>query len=249
MQLVERVAVILRVLCQFEYGLGVKEASTVSGIPRSSVYRILTSLVEEGLVVKDPVTKQYRLGPALLGLAMRMLNNMEIRTAALPYLRELKDRLKETVVLTVLQGNECVCVDKVDGEPGLRYFASVGTRLPVHASAASKAILAFVPDNRVGEVVAACDFTRFTRFTPTDRESFFRELEETRNQGYALSVEHLENGVNSLAVPVFGASGQAVASICLLGPTSRLTPEFVGDALPRMKEVAAKISAAIGVIP
>lgn len=246
MQAVERVTKVLRALCQSHQGLGVKEAGLKAGIPRSTVHRILNALAEEGLVRQDPESKRYYPGTAILELSIQMLNGIEVRTAALPYLRELRDKLQETLFLSVFDGDRCVCVEKVDGALSLRYFVAVGRHMPTHASAASKAILAYEEESTRNRIIAACDFTRFTQYTLPDRESLLVDLETTRQRGYGLCLEEIEIGVNAVSVPVLGIAGEPIASISVVGPVARLSEEFFATAVPEMIEAANRISAAMG---
>lgn len=246
MQAVERVTKVLKALCQSQHGLGVKEASLTSGIPRSTVHRILNALTDAGLARQDPENKRYYPGAAILELSVQMLNGMEVRTAALPHLRELRDKLQETVFLSVFDGNRCVCVEKVDGALSLRYFVAVGRHMPTHASAASKAILAYEEESVRDRILAACDFARFTQYTLPDREALLADLETTRQRGYGLCLEEIEIGVNAVSVPIFGMWGAPIASISVVGPVARLNDEFFATAVPVMTEAASRISAAMG---
>jgi len=246
MQGIQRVVSVLKLLSDSSEGLGVTEVAEKLGLPKSTAFRILQALGESHLVYQDESTKKYGLGMGVLALGTRLLNRLDIRPVAEPYLYQLKDLLGETVFLSLWEKGLVICVHKVETEKNLRYFVEVGRPMPLHCTAAAKAILAYLPEGELARVMEDIRFERYNARTCTTREAFTRELLLTRERGYSVCDREMEHLVKAIGAPVFGSDGNVLGSITVLGPVDRFTDDFMERAGEAVKACARRISEHMG---
>jgi len=249
-QTIERVSLILDILGKSPKGLSVGELSEKAGLPKGTTHRLLTSLAYFDHVRQDSTTKNYHLGFKLVELGNRLLNQIDLRTEAHPYLIELAERTKETVHMVILDRNEALYVDKVDtSEPtgGLRMVSVIGARIPTHCSAVGKVMLAFLPGEKLCEIVSEKGLPRRTENTITDIEELKKHLLHIREQGYALDDEENEKGVKCIGAPIRDQSGKVIAAISISVPGIRIRTDTLLTSLKdHVTETAMKISQKLG---
>jgi DNA-binding IclR family transcriptional regulator len=213
-----------------------------AGLPVPTAHRILAALTGRQYLARDERTRRFRLGPAALDLGERARAMLDLRQAALPVLRRLARETDETALLTVPSGDRdrSVCLERVESSQPLRLSVEPGRRLPLHAGASQKALLAFLADEEIERVVNG-PLERFCRTTITDAQALRENLEEIRRRGWALSFEETNVGVWGVAVPLL-EHGLAVAALGLAGPSARLSPEEVGEHVERLSDSAAEMA-------
>jgi IclR family pca regulon transcriptional regulator len=231
--------------------LSATQIAEATNLDRTTTHRFLSTLVEIGVLVQDPISRRYRLGLPVLKYAYVLLNSLEIRRIALSHLHELHHRLQGTVSLGVRDGTEVVLVERSFGPWVPTGGFEVGQRLPMHASATGLAILAFLPPGELEPLLGELHLAPRTTRTLRSLGALQRRLEAIRQQGFAISDEELLVGLRSLAVPVRGTTGSAIASISLARRTSvtASVQELVDECFPELRAVAERISAALGYRP
>lgn len=248
-QSLERALSILEVMAQNGAPVTVTDLSEKVGLKISTVHRLLTTLGHRGYVEQDPDSSKYRLGLKLLEIGNAVLSFSDIRTLARPYLEELVGQCNETANLAVLDGSDVVYIDQVESHNIIivKMFAQPGNRGPVHCTASGKALLAFLPPDKLEAVLAEIEFTRHTNETITNPEQLKKELDRIRKDGYAMDWGEMEEHVRCIAAPVFNHEGKTVASISVSGPSNRITSYYMKNELADMvKRKAAKISFQMG---
>ena len=247
---IERASLILDVLGKSPQGISIKELSGKTGLPKGTAHRFLSSLAYFDYVRQNSMTKNYHLGFKLVELGNRLLDQMDLRTEAHPFLVELAERTEETVHMAILDHNEALYVDKVDAsEPagGLRMVSVVGARIPTHCTALGKVMLAFLPDERLVSIGKDKGLPRRTENTITDIEELKKHLELIREQGYALDDEENEKGVKCLAAPIRDLSGEVEAAISISVLSTRIRTDTLLTTLKdQVTETAMKISKKLG---
>ena len=247
---IERASLILDILGKSPQGISIKELSGKTGLPKGTTHRLLTSLAYFDYVRQGSMTKNYHLGFKLVELGDRLLNQIDLRTEAHPYLIELAERTKETVHMVILDRNEALYVDKVDtSEPagGLRMVSVIGARIPTHCSAVGKVMLAFLPEERLVSIVQDKGLPRRTENTITDIEELKEHLQHIREQGYALDDEENEKGVKCVAAPIRDQNGNVAAAISISVPGIRIRTDTLLTTLKdQVIETAMKISKKLG---
>ncbi|HHY46611.1 MAG TPA: IclR family transcriptional regulator [Firmicutes bacterium] len=247
MQIINRLIEILFALADARTGLGITELAETVRLPKSTVHRILQSLLKYRFVCQDEETKKYRLGLGILALGTSLLNQIDIRSVILPYLESLSERLGETVFLTVLEGDQAICVEKVESqEKRVRFFAQIGSVMPFHCTASGKAILAFQPKAVVERILSGYNFERYTASTITSREELEKELAGVREKGYAVCDREMEGLVRAVAAPIRRDSGRVTASITVIGLIDRFDRHFMARAARLTMECADQISRQLG---
>jgi DNA-binding IclR family transcriptional regulator len=215
------------------------------GVHKSTVLRLLRTLAEEHLVVRD-ANHRYYLGSRLFELSSRALDQREVRRIAAPHLASLNRRLGRTVHLAVLEEGEAVYIDKLDSHDPIRMVSRIGLRPPLHSSAVGKVLLANLPEHDRREVVSQLALAPVTPNTITDPDTLRAELDRVRRRGWADDREENEPSVNCIGAPIRAASGATVAAVSISVPNVVMTYPQLRELLPALLEVAARISRDLG---
>ncbi len=248
-QAVKRAIAILKTFSSDEPELGVSEISRRLRLPKSTVSRLLATLEEEGLIAQDPETGLYRLGVELIRLANSVHEFTDLKRIATPYMRKLAVDVGESVSIAVLQGRDVINLS-VYVPPGhlIKRVGWAGRQMPAYASAAGRAIVAYLSREERREVLAG-PFESLTERTITDPARLRVELQRVRAQGYATAFEELEEGLHAISAPIFNYEGRVIASLSVSGPAYRLTQERIREIAPKVVETALRISAEMGYRP
>jgi DNA-binding IclR family transcriptional regulator len=226
--------------------IGLADIASRLDVHRSNASRLAATLASAGYLEPAGEPGKYRLAGKVAALGELAAVSTELRRATLPGLRDLVGELGETGHLAVLEGDEAVTVDVVDGWHSVRMHSWVGKRSPAHCSSMGKALLAGLPP---GELAALYRGTRLEARTPgsiTSRRGLERALAEVRSHGYAQDLEELEAGLCCVAAPVFDRSGGVVAAISISGPVSRIHQTTVPAIAPEVRRAAWQASARLG---
>lgn len=227
-------------------GLGVTEIANQMDINKSSVYRILSTLVQYGYIEQDIETGRYKLGYAFLTISSKLLESIDLRTEAKPYLQLLENETNEVIHLVVFDQGEVVYIEKLEGNELLRMHSRVGKRAPMHCTSVGKAILANLSKAEAIDILERKGMPRHTDDTITDLDQFLKELDAVREQGYALDLEENEHGITCIAAPIFDHSGNVYASVSISGTTERMTKERLNILKTRIIEIGSLISSKLG---
>lgn len=214
--------------------------------PRSSVYRLLSTLEALELVEPTGPNGPYRLGLKLFRLGSAVVERFDERSAAQHVMTRLHEQTGETVFLCVRRGLEAVCIERIDGLRVALLELRLGGSLPLHLGAAPRALLAFEPRPAWDEYLAQQPaLANPTPQSPHTRQALISELEETHHRGYAISDQDVTPGIASIGAPIFGHTGTACASISVGGLRDFiLDPEH---AVPELVlNAAGEISHALG---
>jgi IclR family acetate operon transcriptional repressor len=223
--------------------LGIMELAARQQLSPSTAHRIARALVAAGLLEQDPDTERYRLGVGLVELGLLTLQRLGVE-AARPLLEALADETGESINLGIRRGDDVMVVLRVSSAQPLRFEQPAGSRVPIHTSAMGKAILGYSPDP-AGEVDRLGGLARLTSHTLTSRAALKRELQRTRERGYAVNDEERNLGARAVGAPVLDRCGHAVAAISVQGPAVRLTERLIPAVAARIQEVAPRVAAVL----
>jgi IclR family acetate operon transcriptional repressor len=244
---VQKAMAILDCLGEEEIPRSASEIGRKLGMSRSTTYRLLTTLSSGGYVRQDPdKPEKYHLGFRVLELAGNLLDSIELRQQAMPFLRELRDLANETVHLVVLDQGRVAYIDKLDCSQAVRMHSSVGRLGFVHSTAVGKAILAFLPQQAVTSIVEQHGLPALTPRTITEIATLRRELARVRQQGYAIDDVENEEGIRCVGAPIFDYQGRPVAALSLSGPAFRLTRERAEGLSGAVRRTARGVSQQLG---
>jgi DNA-binding IclR family transcriptional regulator len=222
---VDRAARIMLMLAGDARGMTLAEIAAATRWHKSSIHKILVTLGHHGFLDRDEETKRYVLGIGLLKCAQSVQNNLQISQSAKLFLKELAEFSGETANLAILRGTRMVIVDVVESPVELRVSPPVGTMDLVTAKSNGKAVLAFLPEERVSEIVRMEGLPANTRNSITKVKLFRNELAAVRKQGYAMDTEEFQEGISAVSAPVFDSKGQVLGTLSIIGPAFRMTKE------------------------
>ncbi|MER5932904.1 IclR family transcriptional regulator [Streptomyces sp. NPDC002054] len=237
-QSVERALRILPVLAQGPTGLG--EVAQALDVHKSTALRLLRTLHEHGLVYRQ-ADGRYRLGARLFALAAEAVENLDIREIAHPHLAALNAQTGHTVHLALHQDDEVLYVDKVDSRYPVRMYSRIGRPVPLTVAAVAKVLLADLDDTERRALAERIDYPRYTARSTPDAESFLRELDLVRAQGWAADLGGHEESVNCVGAPVRGPGGRVVAAVSVSAPSMVVTGEELLALLPQVLRTAEAI--------
>ncbi len=226
--------------------LGVRETARLVGLSSSAAGRLMTSMRDLGLLVQNPRTRLYSMGTRVLAWAGTYLAASDIATTAHPFLQEIHQSTLETVSLYVLEGNERVCIERLDSPQSVRFVVRVGKRLPLYAGASGKVMLAFVPQHLCRQILKSTRLEKLTESTIVDAKEIENELRLIRQRGYAVSKGEWTPGATGIAAPIFDRSNELMGALNLSGPSQRFTDEVISQYAVQVCQVAAQISKALG---
>jgi IclR family transcriptional regulator, KDG regulon repressor len=236
---------LMKAFSEEQVEIGISELARRLGVAKSTVHRLAVTLVADGMLERNPDSGKYRLGIALFRLGSLVRRRMILSNEARPLLRELREKVNETVHLAVLDGNEIMYVYNLESTQAIRMRSDVGVRKPAYCTAEGQAILAFQPSEVVERVVRQGLPAR-TPQTITDAAELRKVLDGIRQRGCAIENEESEIGMRCVAAPLRNDTGEVVAAIGLAGPVSRLSKKALTAFIPHVIETAAAISARLG---
>jgi IclR family transcriptional regulator, KDG regulon repressor len=222
-----------------------QEIIDLSGIPKTSVYRMLMSLEEMEFLEKGADSK-YRLGLIFLKFGSLVSSRLDIRKIALPIMQELHDDVGEAINLIVRQGDEAIYIEKIDINQKVRLYTAIGRRSPLYAGACARAILSFLPDSEIQTYLESVELKPFAKGTITDKEELYKTICQAKKEGYTISYSELEDYTAALAAPIFDHKGEVVAGLSIAGIEANYQNENIPTFAAKIKEAAEKISQCLG---
>ncbi|WNC13739.1 IclR family transcriptional regulator [Brevibacillus brevis] len=227
--------------------LSLAEIANQLGIGRTAPFRLLFTLQSLGYLRQNEETKRYELTPKVLELGFAYLNTLQITEVARPYLEELRDRSGGSAHIGILDDTAVVFVAVQQARGPSTVHVSVGSRLPAHATAVGKILLAFQPKDAWEELLLLSDLQSYTKDTKTMMTAILKELDVVRKQGYSVSSGEFEVGIRSVSAPIFDETGRAVAAVSVAAHESFLPDDHVANCvLPAICDAAEKLSAFYG---
>jgi len=221
------------------------ELASKTGLSRPAVRRILLTLQKLGYVASHGT--RWSLTPRVLSIGQHYTSSHALVDSALPKLVEIAEHTSESASLGVLDGTEVVYAARVPVRRIMSINVSVGTRVPAFATSMGRALLAWSPRELVDQVLERTQFQRFTDSTIDNADDLRAELARIREQGYALTLAELEDGLITLAAPVFDTTGHAVGVLACSTSTGRHTPGSFRDlAAKRVVDCAERLSSELG---
>ena len=216
-----------------------------SRFPKGTLYRLVQSLTDQGMLTYDTDRQTYGPGLRLVRLAHAAWQQSSLAQVARPYVDELANQVREAVDLAQIDHGHVVFVDRRKQVSAMDVLPQTGLVAPSFCTGVGKAILAFLPEQRRDEALARQAFVPYTEHTHLSAESLGAELDEIRDTGIALErEEHLE-GIVSVAAPILKNSDEVVGAISIATYTSRKTIDDLRDLSPALRETAARIATEI----
>lgn len=226
---------------------GIREIAREIGIPKSTAHRYLQTLEKRKIIEINPDTGKYKIGLRFYRLASMVLDKVDVRSAALPYLKELVDLTNETIYLYLRDNEYLTYVDKVDCTHGIKHIVEIGKAYYLPQAASGKAVLAFLPEWEV-ESILSKTIPVATPRTVTDPKILKESLAEVRQQGYAFSSGERVAGAVAIAAPIYDKQKRVIGGINMTIPENRFDVSRLNELGNLVKDYAAKISLKMGYI-
>ena len=228
--------------------LNMTQISERIGIHKSTVHRLLATLERRNFVRRESETGIYRLGYRLLQMSYLSQENIGIRQIALPYMRMLNEKYRETVDLAILDHDEVLFLDVIQSPQRVKLASSMGQRLPAFSTASGKALLAWIPEEEALAVLHSTNISFRPNIVPTS-EAFLEDMRSTRKRGYAIDCEGLETGIHAVGVPLFRSDGTPLASLAIAGPAFRMECEALQTIGEDLLELSKELNEQLRFVP
>lgn len=246
-QSVDRVLDILELLSSSPLGMGLSDLAAASGLHVSTAHRLVNALVDRGYAMKEPASGKYRLTLRTFEIGSRVSAVWDLLSAAKPYLDELAAASQEAVHLVERDGDCVMYLYKAEPFRQLvRMSSHTGLRNPMYCTGVGKSILSWMSPEEVAKVWERSEIVAFSDKTITDLGQLQRELEVSRERGYAVDDEEHEPGVRCLAAAIRNWAGEPVAAVSISAPVARMDAAMMERMLPRLKKTALEISRMLG---
>jgi IclR family KDG regulon transcriptional repressor len=237
---------ILLTLARSNRAMSLAELSSALGVSRSTVYSILATLQDHGFVIKDPQQKSYQLGVATFELGSAYLRRVNLIPAFNECAQRIVAACRETVKLAILDGRDVVYLGKQDGLHSVRLVAQIGSRMPAHATAVGKVLLAQLSNQAVEELYAGYELRALTANTISDLPSLLARLDLVRQQDYDYDYAESSSGIHCVAAPVRDHSGGVVAAVSIGVPNDRLSPAWMQELTELLLTHVRELSRTLG---
>ena len=214
-QVIDRALTIVEQLATSEVGLSTTELSRRTDLPKSTVFRILDTLCKSHYVEKNEQTSLYALGYKTVEIASIYLNKIELKTEAVPIMRDLASTFSAIAYLGVLEKKEVMYLEKIEPTNNIRLYYQIGKREPLYCTALGKVLMSQIPPQEFERLGKQLDFVKHTSKTISTFDELKREVELARVNGYAIDHgEHVENSY-CVAVPIYDYTGKVIAAMSI----------------------------------
>ena len=238
---VKKAFAILSAISSSKEGLGVSELAKGLKMAKSTVHGMTSALEELGAVMRDPLTKKYKLGFTLLEIGRSTYSQIDLKTSARPVIEELMEKTQTSVFLGILNWDHVTVLDIVESRQDLKITAPVGTTMPLFAGAVGKVFLASMDEDQAAKIVESKGLPQFTKNSIVDSNLYHQELRQVRQKGYAVDDEEYILGVRAVASPIKGL-GQLKSAIWVVGFKASLDEERMQTLITETQKAARKIS-------
>lgn len=240
-QAVGRALLLLQTVAESDHSIPIAELVEMSGMNRTTVWRLISTLENFGYVERDPITKGYQLGYAANRLAAQATNYGSLIRRARASMKKLRDETQETVLLSVPKHNGTLTVDQIDPEHSIRLVDYVNVYLPLHCTSNGKLLLSLLPPEEL-EILLVQPLEQITQYTINNRDQLLKEIEKVRTSGVAMSIGELDENENGISAPIFDQQKNLIAFISVCGPSFRLTKEKMVALTDRLIAAAQEIT-------
>ncbi|MBU9810910.1 HTH-type transcriptional repressor AllR [Rahnella sp. SL6] len=245
-QALERGIAVLNYLAQSGGSSSVSNIAENLSLPLSTTFRLLKVLEEADFVYQDVQLSWWHIGLQAFTVGSSYIHNRDVLSVAAPYMQRLMLLSGETANLAIRNGFEAVLIGQRECQSMVRMCAPLGSRLPLHASGAGKALLYSLDDDALMSLLMQAGLKNFTTHTLNNLNALQKDLQQARRQGFAQDSEEHVTGLNCLASAIFDSNNNVVAAISISGPSSRLTTERFTDLGELVRDTARDISLALG---
>jgi len=239
----ERGLDLLELLADSAREMSLSELSKEANFNASTSHRILDALKSRNYVRQNPTTSAYSLTFKLFELSNKIGWKKALRLESIEILRQLADKAKDSAYLIVKDGDDALCLERIDGNPHIRVLAlEKGSRMPLHMGAGPKAILAYLPETEIDRIIRVKGLEAWTANTITNPIQLKTDLNKIREVGYALSLQDVTVGVCAVGCPVRKIDGEVIAAVSIAGMASNYTEDKLPPLIEMVRSAAQSLS-------
>ena len=224
----------------------VQEISKRLNIPLSTTYKYVDVLLKRRLLAKKPGSKEIGLGLMIFRLGSIFAAGFDLIDTAIPHMKSLMKQSSETILLTAIESWNAICLERMEPQRLIKLSLERGRRLPLHAGASSKVLLAFQNDEFIADYIEHKNLENLTDKTITEPDYLLVELKLTRERGYSLSDSEVDDGAKAVAAPIFEHNGNLLAGLTIAGPSERIDKKRLKVLIDSVCTSAKEISNDIG---
>ncbi|MCF8482800.1 MAG: IclR family transcriptional regulator [Rhodospirillum sp.] len=242
---ISRSILLLEAISRYLRPVGVQELALELDQPRQSVHRLVAQLEALGLVLREPGSDRFSVGPRLRTLSLSCISSYQQTSTTHQILINLVKEVGETCNVGMLDGNEILYIDRVECDWPLRVQLKPGSRVPVYCTAIGKLMLAFSETRHRRKVIEAIDLVQLTDSTITDPILLDLEFDEIQARNFAVNREEDALGLIAVAVAIRDPAGEVIAGLGMHAPTARMSIDRAKGCLPKLRAAAAEMSQAM----
>jgi DNA-binding IclR family transcriptional regulator len=239
----------IRIFDIFTYGddsFTLAEIKKITGLPKTTIFRILKTFENAGFFKYDPLQEKYSLGLRFLELGGIVYSSLSVRKAAAAYMDALSDSLKATILLGVMKDDQLLYIDKREMDSIVRVTSHIGLKRPPYFGMLGMTLLAYM-DNEVKErLLTLYPPTKITSKTVTDIRRIMKKLDETMRKGYYMEQDEIVEGLLGIGVPIRDFSGNVVAALGATQPVFQIKEGAIENTIQQLLEASRSISKELG---
>jgi IclR family transcriptional regulator, KDG regulon repressor len=246
---IHRAVQVIELLAASHSGFSLADVSRQTGIPKSSLFRILAALEQHSIVLQDHDRKIFRLGMKLLDWGNAALEKIDLKTMVHPHLIRMAHETRESYYLTILDGNEVIIIDRADNPEMWSIVARLGARSPVHATASGQVLIADLSEETLDRMIEQSGLKKFTAKTITSEVRLKKRLREIGRDGFAVADAEYKPDLCAISVPIHDHNGKVVAALMTgIQSERKKKEEAIARIVRILKKEASMISHAIGYV-
>jgi len=240
---------ILDILVEADHPLGVTDLARKLDLDKSTVYRLLTTLASRSYIIQELDTRRYMPSLKIVSHGRKIINDIQLRSVAKPYLKKLTLSTSESSNLAILAGVRVVYIDTEDSVASLNVQAEIGQVVPPHCTALGKALTMQYTADEIRNLYKDYELRSFTSRTITLIDELITHLEMVKQHGFATDEEEYNIGVSCIAAPIYDHNNSVVAAAGISGPAIRMTSDRILMLAPSVVGAAREISRKLGQLP
>lgn len=242
-QSIQRAFDILEVLATERDGMGVTQLGEKLDLHKSTVHRLLNTMMTLGYIDKKPITGVYCLGMKFVELASLYLGSVELKAEANYYIREYLDRVKLPIQMAILTDGEALFIEKVEVSNSIRVYAEIGKRVPIHCSSMGKALVFDYSDEEIAAIYKDKEMIKYTPTTIVTIEELIADVKAARKRGWSFNRGEFEADIYAIGAPVYDYRGVIIAAVGApyrKDQTNGRTPEDIAELICELARTLSK---------
>lgn len=246
----DRAIDVLEILASAQVPIGLTEMCRRTKIPKSTLFRIMTTLQARGCVELDEEGSRFKLGMKVWELGDAYLRDLDLYSASLPHLKQLADDSGESVFLGILDESEVIYIQRLESAKSVTVVRKLQQRAPAHCTATGEAILAYLPEAELNRILEDHELQAFNAKTVTDRKVLESRLARVRKDGLAIVDGEYNAEVLCISAPIFDNAGrpQASATVAMISAQAAGNQARLDEVGRFVRDAARRISRDLGYV-